>query len=93
MPVAAPQQHHQQHAMAAGAEHVVDAHSTPTNDHPIHKKDGCQTACCLTPAQAPARLPEASAVGFSCAVRYVIAPQFASSRAYAPDPEIPKHLA
>lgn len=83
------------HARPAGvsAEHAAHDQGAPASEHPAHKRDGCQTACCFIPSQPPPRAPDATAVEFFCAVRYTDAEQPASGRTDAPDPEIPKAAA
>jgi hypothetical protein len=92
VPAGMPEHHgHMDHqATGVAAEHAAHDHGAPASEHPAHKRDGCQTACCFIPAQPPARTPDAITVEFFCAVRYTDAAQPRSSRADAPDPGIPK---
>jgi hypothetical protein len=85
----APAAHvHIDHDAALAAEHD---HGAPASEHPAqHKADACQTLCCFTPSQTPPHAPEASAIEFFCAVRYIDAAQPRRGRADAPDPGIPK---
>ena len=84
-------QHADRHGKAVAAEHTTQHHSTPAGEHPAHKPDACQTACCFIPAQLPARALEVATIAF-CEVRYERAAAAASGRADAPEPGIPKHL-
>jgi hypothetical protein len=79
--------HHSSGVHAGEAGHD---HGAPASEHPAHKPDACQTACCFVPSQLPPRAPDATAVEFFCAVRYLDAAQPGSGRADAPDPGIPK---
>lgn len=91
MVVAVAPHHGQEDAsLVAHADHD---HGAPAKAHPVHKRDACQTACCLMPAQQPARVGDASIVGFFCAVRYVEKAQAGSGLHVAPDPGIPKLVA
>jgi hypothetical protein len=89
-PAAHGHSHMDHHASGLGAGHAARDHGTPASEYSAHKRDGCQTACCFTPAQLPARAPDATAVEFFCAVRYMDAAQPRSGRADAPEPGIPK---
>ena len=79
--------HHASGVHVAGAGHD---HDRPASEHPAHKRDGCQTACCFIPSQLPPPAPGATAVEFFCAVRYSDVAEPASGRADAPEPGIPK---
>jgi hypothetical protein len=92
VPAGAPEPHSDMdhHSPGVRAEHAAHDHATPASEHPAHQRDACQTTCCFVPSQLPPRAPDATAVAFFCAVRYVEATQPASGRADAPDPGIPK---
>lgn len=95
------------HGAAAGQDHARGTHEdaapashghgvgqgTPAGDRPVHKREACQTVCCFTPAQQPARAGEASAVQFSITVRYADAAWPLSGRVCAPDPGVPRRAA
>jgi hypothetical protein len=78
------------HSSGVHAEHAGYDHGSPASEHPAHKRDACQTACCFVPSQLPPHGSDATAIEFFCAVRYVEAGQPGSGRADAPDPGIPK---
>ena len=79
--------HHSSGVHVGDAGHDLNA---PASEHPAHKRDGCQTACCFIPSQLPPPAPGATAVEFFCAVRYSNVAEPASGRADAPEPGIPK---
>ena len=83
-------QHHAQGAAWADVAHGTHNHAAAGSDKPIHKPDGCQTACCFAPGQESARAVEGGAVEFFCAVTYVEVARPLSGRTSDPDPEIPK---
>lgn len=87
MPVAASPHHH---ASASPAGHAGHADGSLAGEHRPQTRDACQTACCFTAAPMPAHAPEAVRVTRCSPIRYVIAPDPASGRGYAPDPGIPK---
>jgi hypothetical protein len=88
---AAAAHHHMDYDAGLAAEHATHDHGAPASEHPAHKADACQTLCCFIPSQMPPHAPEASAIEFFCAVRYMDAAQPRHGRADAPDPGIPKH--
>lgn len=92
MIVMAPQ-HHAQGAAWADVAHGTHNHAAAGSDKPIHKPDGCQTACCFAPGQESARAVEGGAVEFFCAVTYVEVARPLSGWTSDPDPEIPKFAA
>ncbi len=46
------------HSPGVQAAHAAHDHGTPASEHPAHKRDACQTACCFIPSQLPPRAPE-----------------------------------
>jgi hypothetical protein len=85
---AAPQSHDHR-AMTASVEQAVHDHGSPARERPVHKRDTCQTLCCISPVQLVTRAPIAWPVLFS-AVRYDVAASSAVGRTYAPEPGVPK---
>ena len=88
MPMATTQDH--AHHAGAAVALVSDCHGMPADEAPTsHDPSDCRTACCFAPGQISVRAPGVTAVDFLL-VRYAVAAQALSGRAFAPDPEIPK---
>lgn len=90
---AASRQHHGHEAPAVAVEHAAHDHGSSGNERSAPERDDCQTACCFTAGRMAAPAPAGVTIGFFCAVRYVVDAQPVSSRAFAPDPGVPKPLA
>lgn len=82
------------HAQASGGhDHAARADDPLSHDTPVHDRNTCQTACCVTPGQAPLRESAATGVEFFQTIRYAVVAQPVSSWSHAPDPGIPKSSA
>lgn len=85
--------HHPGMADHAAAGHADPAGGHPDREHPVHKKDACQSACCFAPVQADVRLDGTSVPAFPGAVRYTDRAQPLMGRACPPEPGVPKRAA